>query len=139
MPSTILIIEDQDMTRELLLQLLQDRGFMVDGAVCIPEGLKRLKRKKYDLILSDARMADVHAGIVVRRMKALAPGVPIATLAAYGSGDTEEGIQGFEVDLVIARPINLNRAIEQVSEVLIESLRHEAYPHGAEKTRRKGP
>ena len=135
----ILIIEDQDMTRELLLQLLQDRGFMVDGAVSIPEGLKRLKRKKYDLILSDARMADVHAGIVVRRMKALAPGVPIATLAAYGSGDTEEGIQGFEVDLVIARPINLNRAIEQVSEVLIERLRHEAYPHGAEKTRRKGP
>jgi len=135
----ILIIEYQDMTRELLLQLLQNRGFMVDGAVSIPEGLKKLKRKKYDLIVSGARMADVHAGMAVRRMKALAPGVPIAALAAHGSGDIEGGIHGSEVDLVIARPIDLNRALEQVSEVLIERLRHKAYPHGAEKKRRKGP
>jgi PAS domain S-box-containing protein len=135
----ILIIEDQDMTRELLLQLLQNRGFMVDGAVSIPEGLKKLRRKKYDLIVSDAGMTDVHAGMVVRRMKALAPGVPIATLAAYGSGDTAKGIRGSEVDLVIARPIDMNKAIEQVSEVLIERLRHKAHPHVAETTRRKGP
>jgi PAS domain S-box-containing protein len=125
----ILVIEDQDMTRELLLQLLQNRGFMVDGAVSIPEGLKKLKRKKYDLIVSDARMADVHAGMVVRKMKTLAPGVPIATLAAHESSDTEKGTASPEVDLVIARPIVMNRAIEQVSEVLIEKLRHKAHPN----------
>ncbi len=119
----ILIIEDQDMTRELLLQLLQHRGFMVDGAVSIPEALKKLKRKKYDLIVSDARMSDVHADVIVHKMKTLAPGVPIATLAAYGSRDLDMGMTGSDVDLIITRPIDMNRAIEQVSQVLIERLR----------------
>jgi PAS domain S-box-containing protein len=124
----ILIIEDEDITRELLSQLLQNRGFIVDEAVSIPEGLKKLKRKNHDLILSDAGMAGIHAGMVVRKIKALAPGVLIATLGAYGSGDTKKGAQGAKVDLVIARPIDMNRAIEQISEALIQKLRHKVHP-----------
>jgi DNA-binding NtrC family response regulator len=127
----ILIIEAEDITRELLLQLLQSRGFIVDEAVSIPEGLKKLKRKKYDLILSDAGMAGIHAGMVVRKIKALAPGVPIATLGDYGSGDTKKETQGSKIDLVIARPIDMNRAMEQISEALIQKLRHHVRPHVA--------
>ena len=75
-------------------------------------------------------MAGIHAGMVVRKIKALAPGVPIATLGAYGSGDTKKGAQGAKVDLVIARPIDMNRAIEQISEALIQKLRHKVHPKG---------
>ncbi len=127
----ILVIEDEDITRELLSQLLLDRGFMVDGAVNIREGLKKLKRKKYDLIVLDARMADIHAAMIVRKFRALAPGIPIATLSDYGGGDHTKGMQAPEVDLVIARPIEMNRALEQVSEILIEKLQLNVRPHAA--------
>jgi CheY-like chemotaxis protein len=124
----ILIIEDEDITRELLSQLLQTRGFLVDGAVSIPEGLKKLKRKQFDFILADVQSADVHGGTVIRKIKGLAPGVSIATLGAYRDGDTRPGSQGPVVDLVITRPIDMNRAIEQISEVLIRQFRRKAQP-----------
>jgi len=124
----ILIIEDEDLTRELLSQLLQNRGFMVDGAVSIPEGLKRLKRRKYDFIVANVRLAGTLGGMVVHKMNTLAPGVPVAALGVYRDEDTRQRSRGPEGDLVIKRPIDMNRALEQISEVLIHRLRQKAHP-----------
>ncbi|HXG56218.1 MAG TPA: response regulator [Vicinamibacterales bacterium] len=52
----ILVVEDQDDVRLMLVTALEIEGYAVDGAGNALEGLRRLKASRYDLILTDYAM-----------------------------------------------------------------------------------
>ena len=54
--ATILIVEDDAVFRELLTTILDDAGYTVATAVDGGEGLRRIQREHYDLVLCDLKM-----------------------------------------------------------------------------------
>ncbi len=56
----ILIIEDDDMIRELLSQLLGSKGFRVDTTDNGLEGLYKLKRKAFHMVIADSNAPGVN-------------------------------------------------------------------------------
>jgi DNA-binding LytR/AlgR family response regulator len=68
---SVLIIEDDIIIREATIKILSDSGFSVDSASNGNEGLKLIKRNKYDVILCDIMMPEMNGFEVLENMKAL--------------------------------------------------------------------
>jgi len=66
MSATILIVEDDADFRDLLMTILDQAGYTVVGAADGGEGLRRIQRERFDLVLCDLKMP-VRGGIELFR------------------------------------------------------------------------
>ena len=64
----ILLVEDDQFTRELYVEVLKDAGFDVNFAVDGSEGLTKIKTGGYDLILLDVMMPKMDGLDVLRSL-----------------------------------------------------------------------
>ena len=55
-PARILIVEDEPTVAQLLVDILVDEGHEAEAAIDSQDGLTRLSRKNYDLVICDLRM-----------------------------------------------------------------------------------
>ena len=55
-PARILVVEDQDDVRRMLVMALEIEGHVVDEAASAADGLKKLQDARYKLVLSDYAM-----------------------------------------------------------------------------------
>jgi len=53
---TALVVEDEASVLDLIVTILSQTGWRVDVATGGREGLERVRRQRYDLIVSDIRM-----------------------------------------------------------------------------------
>ena len=66
MPSTrILLVDDDEVIRSTLGELLQQQEFQVTGASNVPEALKLISSNVYDVLLSDLHMPGAGDGLTV--------------------------------------------------------------------------
>jgi DNA-binding NtrC family response regulator len=83
----ILVIDDESEIRESLETLLELEGYRVDLAPNATEGLDRLTRNAYDLVLLDLMMPDRSGMDVLEDVRARDNETPIFLITAYGSID----------------------------------------------------
>lgn len=57
--ATILLVEDNEMNRDMLSRRLERRGYVVELAVDGPEGIAKGSAGGHDLILLDMSLPDV--------------------------------------------------------------------------------
>jgi CheY-like chemotaxis protein len=55
----ILVVDDEDNLRDVLLEVLKRDGHEVDSAVDGAEGLRRAEEQRYDLVVTDLRMPNL--------------------------------------------------------------------------------
>lgn len=83
----ILVVEDDEMVREIITWALEDLGFEVVGASAAAEALDVLSRVHVDLLLTDIRMPGGMDGwTLAEKARALFSDIPVI----YVSGYTEE-------------------------------------------------
>lgn len=81
----ILVIDDEADIRESLELLLSDEGYAVDSASGGNEGLRKLERTDYDLVLLDLMMPDRPGMEVLKEIRLKDPLTPVFVITAYGS------------------------------------------------------
>ena len=116
--ANILIVEDEDVLSELLSQLFLSKGLRVVTAASSAEGLNKLKRKKFDMVLVDSGRPDIHRELFIQKIKKMTPEPSIAIITENETGDKLNQIKNWAVDLIITKPLEMNRVVNQVSEVL---------------------
>jgi len=104
---TILIVEDVDLNRELLVQLLEDRYRLVlaeDGGAA----LACAAQEKPDLILMDLSLPRMDGWEATRRLKADASlsKIPVIVLSARAMRDDEDRARLCGCDDFLAKPID---------------------------------
>jgi len=114
----ILIIQEENMMRELLSQLLTSKGSKVDTADSGLEGLSQAKNKRFDLIITDEEILDTDLWILVKKIKKMARKVPLALITEYKAEKEPGHIQRSDVDFFIKKPIDMDKIIDQLSEAL---------------------
>ena len=120
MRERILIIEDDDMIRELLSQLLGSKGFRVDTADNGLEGLYKFKRKAFHVVIADSKTLGVGGQDLMKKMKKINHDLPFALITHHESGNKTVPDKKPAADLVINKPIDMNKLVQQVSELLIQ-------------------
>ncbi len=86
--SSILVVDDALMVREMLSRRLARRGFEVSGAASGREALAHCAERSPDLILMDVRLPDLDGLEVTRRLRA--GGAAPSPLILAMSGDAED-------------------------------------------------
>ena len=116
----ILIIEDNEMNRDMLSRRLARRGYEVVVAVDGAEGIARAKGERPALILMDMSLPVIDGWEATRRLKADpdTAGIPIIALTAHAmSSDRdkalEAGCNGYET-----KPVELPRLLEAMEKLL---------------------
>ena len=115
----ILIVEDTELNRDLLVQLLEDDYLIVtaaDGA----EGIERAGQERPDLILMDLSLPRVDGWEATRRIKSaeeLAQ-VPIIALTAHAMQGDEEKARAAGCDDYLTKPIDEDRLFQMLETYL---------------------
>jgi two-component system KDP operon response regulator KdpE len=113
MSEKILVIDDEEMTVQLISILLERRGYEVIKAYRAEDGLRRAYRSHPDLILLDIMMPDMDGWEVCRRLRELSD-VPIVFLTA--KDDVRDVVKGLEMgaDDYIVKPYDNNELVARV-------------------------
>jgi two-component system, cell cycle response regulator DivK len=123
----ILLVEDNEMNRDMLGRRLQRRGYEVIIAIDGAEGLAQTKTQRPDLILMDMSLPVIDGWEATRRLKA-APetrAIPIIALTAHAmSGDRDKAIEA-GCDDYDTKPIEFDRLLGKVQSLLSKGPRHE--------------
>jgi DNA-binding NtrC family response regulator len=87
MSATILIVEDNATFRELVTTLLDSAGYSVATACDGGEGLRRIQRERFDLVLCDLKMP-IRSGLELFRTTRIKPDAPLFIfITAFGRVD----------------------------------------------------
>lgn len=87
MSATILIVEDDAVFRELLTTILDNAGYTVATAADGGEGLRRIQRERFDLVLCDLKMP-IRSGLELFRATRAAADAPLFIfITAFGRVD----------------------------------------------------
>ncbi len=115
MSKRILVVEDDNSIRELLVELLQSEGYEVASAVNGLEGLKCLENERNpDLILIDLMMP-VMDGYSFRSEQMKHPvwsKIPVVVMSA--EANAKEKMKNFNITAFLSKPVELDTILKTV-------------------------
>lgn len=116
----VLLVEDNELNRDMLSRRLTRRDFEIVVAEDGIEGVRQATDAKPDLILLDMSLPGLDGWEVARRLKA-DPGtsaIPIIALTAHAmAGDRERALQA-GCDDYDTKPIELPRLLDKIASLL---------------------
>ncbi len=116
----ILIVEDNEMNRDMLSRRLLKRGFAVETAVDGLDGIVQATREQPDLILMDLNLPEIDGWEATRALKtdSRTSHIPIVALTAHAMvGDRERALQG-GCDDFATKPIDFASLIAIIQKFL---------------------
>lgn len=121
--STILIVEDNEMNRDMLSRRLVRRGYDVLLAVDGETGIDMARAHAPDLILMDMSLPIMDGWEATRRMKTDEKllGIPIIALTAHAMAADREDALRAGCDDYDTKPINLPRLLAKIETLLPRS------------------
>jgi two-component system, cell cycle response regulator DivK len=119
----VLLVEDNEMNRDMLSRRLVRRGFDVLMAIDGEQGVQMAKSEMPDLILMDMSLPVLDGWEATRRIKAEAStkSIPLIALTAHAmAGDREKSLQA-GCDDYDTKPIELLRLLDKMDRLLNEN------------------
>jgi CheY-like chemotaxis protein len=113
---TLLIVEDNEMNRDMLSRRLQRRGYEVLLAADGAEGLATARERMPDLVLMDMSLPVIDGWEATRQLKAeqATRSIPVIALTAHAmSGDRQKAVDA-GCDDFDTKPIELVRLLEKI-------------------------
>ena len=106
----VLLVDDEADARELLSEVLEERGAQVLPAASAAEAVTMLQAERPDLVLSDISMRDEDGYDFIRKVRALPPDkggrTPAAALTAYGRLEDRMRALSAGFQLHVAKPVD---------------------------------
>ena len=118
--SKILLVEDNEMNRDMLSRRLERKGYEVVIAVDGQAGVDMASSVGPDLILMDLSLPVIDGWEATRRIKADAAtqGIPVIALTAHAmAGDEQKALEA-GCDDYDTKPVELNRLLGKITRLL---------------------
>src|ERR1017187_2924366 len=116
----ILLVEDNEMNRDMLSRRLVRNGYQVSIAMDGQQGVDMALSERPDLILMDMSLPVIDGWEATRRVRAndATRRIPVIALTAHAmSGDREKAIE-VGCDDYDTKPVELDRLIEKIERLL---------------------
>jgi two-component system response regulator PilR (NtrC family) len=126
----VLVVDDEPDIRELLELTLARMGLDVDSAGSVAEAKERLRATRYQLCLTDMRLADGEGLELVRHIAGLAEDLPVAVITAYGSAENAVAALKAGAFDYVSKPVGLDQLRTLVRSALSLPERSTAAPPG---------
>ena len=123
----ILLVEDNEMNRDMLTRRLQRKGYEVVIAADGKEALRKAQSQTPDLILMDIRLPVMDGWEAMRRIKTVpeTQSIPIIALTAHAMAGDMEKCMDAGCDDYDTKPIDLPRLLEKMQALLNNQDSHD--------------
>jgi len=118
MPASILIVEDEQVLRESLGELLSDEGYQVAQAANGAEAFKQVVDRPVDLVISDIRMPDMDGMTLLEHLHKTIPQTPVIIITAYGTVESAVTAMRKGAFDYLLKPVNFDDLLLKVQRAL---------------------
>ena len=113
----ILLVDDDDVARETLADMLAENGYHVVEAKTGRVAMDRLRRASFDLLITDLIMPEMDGLELIRAVRAQDTELPIIAMSAAGSQfgfDFLPYAKAFGANGMILKPVKLEELIKLI-------------------------
>ena len=114
----ILLVEDNEMNRDMLSRRLERKGYQVVIALDGEQALVLAQSESPALILMDMSLPLLDGWEATRRIKAVSPSLPIIALTAHAMASDEQKAKEAGCDDYDTKPIDLVRLLAKMEALL---------------------
>ena len=101
---SILIVDDEEMMRNLLSKILSKEGYQINTAADGYEGLDILRSRAVDLVITDMKMPRMDGYELLKIVKSEFPTAGVIVMTAYGDAYTVKDALLLGADEYITKP-----------------------------------
>ena len=116
--ATILLVEENEMNRNMLSRRLERKGYILLIAVDGEEAVETAASAPHDLILMDMSLPVLDGWEATRRIRATGSKVPIIALTAHAMDGDERKARETGCDDYDTKPIELPRLLGKIEALL---------------------
>jgi len=128
MSASILVLEDDPSTLEMLLETLEDEGFRCVGGKSADEAVEIAKKHTFDVVVSDVRMPGTTDGIgALEWLKARQPQLRCIVITGYAELDAPVRALKVKVDDYLYKPFGQAELVETVQRLLAAQQERSVY------------
>jgi CheY-like chemotaxis protein len=117
----ILVVDDEEMFANVMMEMLAQFGHSVCVARNGVDALSRFSADEFDLVFTDLGMPGMSGWQVAERIKTISPDTPVVLLTGWGATVDEARLAECGIDMVLAKPINMEELSGVVSKVMFAS------------------
>jgi two-component system response regulator HydG len=118
MPKSILIVEDEQVLRESLAELLGDEGYTVCQAANGREAFDLVLQQQVDLVITDVRMPEMDGMTLLGHLRETIPDTPVIVMTAYGTVESAvAAVRSGAYDYLL-KPVNFEGVLVKVERAL---------------------
>lgn len=118
----ILVVEDEVKARESMINILSERFSKVIGAQNGDEGLKKFKKFKPDLVITDIAMPIMDGLDMAREIKEISDDVPIVVLSAYSEKERLLRSIDIGIDKYLIEPVDIEELFKVLDYLIGEKI-----------------
>lgn len=115
---SVLVLEDEEQIREMVVEALAQVGYRVDSAGDGLTGLARFQREPCDVVLTDLSLPERSGLEVARAVKRMSPETPVVLVTGWGHLLDPARLRESGVDLTLVKPFRLERVLAVVAEAV---------------------
>ena len=115
---SILVIEDEEQIRTMLVDALAEAGHNVESATDGLAGLARFQGGHFDVVLTDLSLPECSGLDVARSVKRMHPETPVVLITGWGHLLNPERLRESGIDLMLVKPFRLERLLSVLGDAL---------------------
>jgi CheY-like chemotaxis protein len=120
---SVLVVEDEQSIRDILVELFECEGNVVTSAELLPEALDRLRSQRFDLIVTDLRLGGKRDGglQVMALAGMLSPDAMVLVLTAYPDDSNRQASFRLGALHFLEKPVDLSTIAAHASTVGVKT------------------
>ncbi len=114
----ILLVEDDDISRDTLSRLLKMSGYTVKGAASGKIGLSFLDHELFDIIITDLLLPDINGIDILKQAKDVSPSTEVILITGHASAETAVRAMKEGAFDYVTKPLNF----DELSILIVNAL-----------------
>ena len=110
-PAQILIVDDEPGVRTTLAANLELEGFEVAEAESVAEAAELLRKRRFDLLLSDVRMPGIDGVTGLGQLRQIQPDLPAVFITGYDAESLAADAVARGAFTVLSKPVTIDRLV----------------------------
>ena len=120
MLSNVLVIDDDEDTRNLFSTVLSDAGYLVEAAENGKKAIKICKQGPFDIALIDIELPDIKGIELLKTLRELQP--KMVKIIVTGHPSIENAVKSLneKADGYLLKPVNITEMLEMIKKILAD-------------------
>jgi DNA-binding NtrC family response regulator len=114
----ILVVDDDENIRKVLVAILQDEGYTVDSVGTARKGIDATKRRFYNVALLDIRLPDMEGTELLTQLKDTTPRMRKIIITGYPTLQNAIEAVNRRADAYIMKPFDVKKVLETIEDQL---------------------